>query len=737
MKIRKEDLKSAAVALLVAFAANPFLSGVAANEVSNCGKAIECLSDGWEFRADGGSWRRVRVPHDWSIESAPAKGGETGKEWGFYKAGKGEYRRTFEIAEADLVKHLELAFDGVFRFPEVYVNGKLAGKGTRYGYTGFRIPLDGKVKAGKNDLLVKVDNSALPGSRWYMGSGIYRGVRLEKMAYPYVEPLSVDVRTKLLSDGSAEVAFTWWSVEPPGSAHLKVENRYTRVIKNPVLWTPETPKLYEQEIGNGVKVRFGIRTVEWSAEKGFLLNGKPVEMHGACVHHDHGPLGAASEPEFEYRKARQLKEAGFNAVRTSHNPVSEEFLSACDELGLLVMDDMFDGRERKKTNGDYCEVFKDDWRRDVEWIVRRDRVHPSVVMWSVGNEILERSEPFAAETTKQMHELIDRLDGTRPVTQALCLWGEKWEDQDAMAANLDIVGYNYLEHFTESDHARLPKRVIVYTETYPKDAAMVWNRIVKHPYVIGEFVWTGIDYLGETGIGRNFYTDRELHGEHWQGHLPQFPWHGAYCGDIDLTGHRKPISHYRETLWNPGAKTYLAVREPDGWKGKIATSKWSVWPTHDHWTFAGWEGKKVTVEVYSRRPKVELYLNGRLVGAKDVSAETAWKAEFELDYAPGELTAVGIAADGSKEKCTLMTAGEPKDVRFSHCRIGRYDWITAEVVDANGTVCPYADREVDFGAASLSGEVVATCSGDLSDNVPAPSATRRTWMGRAMAVVRK
>ena len=684
----------------------------------------------WMFKLDGDEApRAVRVPHDWSIESAPTQGAPTGKEWGFYKGGKAEYRRAFDIAEADLARHLELAFDGVFRNAEVYVNGELAGKGTRYGYTGFRVSLDGKVKAGKNDLLVKVDNSALPGCRWYMGSGIYRGVRLEKLDYPYVKPLSVDVRTQL--DGNVTIA--WTSVDKDGTERSSSRNFK---IENPVLWTPETPKMYEQEIG-GEKVRFGIRTVEWSAEKGFLLNGKPVELHGACVHHDHGPLGAASEWEFERRKALQLKRAGFNAVRTSHNPVSEAFLEACDDVGLLVMDDMFDGRERKKTNGDYCEVFNEDWQKDLDWIVRRDRMHPSVVMWSVGNEILERSEPFAAETTKKMHEFIDKLDGTRPVTQALCLWGEKWEDQDAMAANLDIVGYNYLEHFTESDHKRLPNRVIVYTETYPKDAAMVWDRIVKHSYVIGEFVWTGIDYLGETGIGRNFYKDKEPHGEHFNGAIPQFPWHGAYCGDIDLTGYRKPVSHYRETLWNEGAKTYLAVREPDGWKGKIATSMWSVWPTYDHWTFSGWEGKKVTAEVYTRRPKVELYLNGKLVGAKEVSAETAWKAEFELDYAPGELKAVGIAADGSKEESVLRTAGEPKDVRLSEETIGRYTYVTAEVVDAKGTVCPYADRDVDFKSVVPNGEVVATCSGDLSDNVVATSRVRRTWMGRAMAVVRR
>ncbi len=680
------------------------------------------LLDGeWEFKREGCpiGWRKVTVPHDWSIETAPAKDRKTGKEWGYYEAGKSEYAREFELSEGDFEKHLELVFDGVLRNAEVYVNGLLSGKGTRYGYTGFRVPLNGKVKAGKNSLLVKVDNSALPGSRWYMGSGIFRSVALEKAAYPYLEAGSMDIRTG--ADG--RVAITGILVDREGR---KSEARKELKIENPILWSPETPKLYETEFC-GRKVKFGIRTLGWSAEKGFLLNGKAVKLHGACVHHDNGPLGAASEWEFEYRKARQLKEAGFNAVRTSHNPVSEPFLAACDELGLMVMDDMFDGRERKKTGGDYAEVFNEDWRGDVEWIVRRDRVHPSVVMWSVGNEILERSEKSAAATTKAMHEFIDALDGTRPVTQALCLWGrERWEDQDEMAANLDIVGYNYLEHLTESDHKRLPNRIIVYTETYPRDAGRVWEMIMKHPYVTGEFVWTGIDYLGETGIGRNFCKDKERAGEHYDGKVEQFPWHGACCGDIDLTGHRKPISHWRETLWNENAKTFLAVREPAGWKGDIATTLWSVWPIHDHWTFNGWEGKKITAEVYTRKPKVSLYLNGKLVGEKDVSAKTQWKAEFELDYEPGELKAV--AGD---EVSVLRTAGKAERIRCSKEVVGRYTWVTAEVVDKDGTVCPYADREVDFGEAAI-----ATCSGDLADNAPAPSRKRRTWMGRAMAVMR-
>lgn len=681
------------------------------------------LGGDWEFRREGEAWRTVTVPHDWSIETTPKEGGETGPEWGFYEAGKAEYTRTFSLDRDDLKKHLELVFDGVMRDAEVIVNDSAPFKGSRYGYTGFRVPLAGVAREGENTIAVKVDNSNLPGSRWYMGSGIVRNVWLEKRDIPYVEPLSLDVRTSL--DGKVEISGVL--VDGSGSKYPVKE---TFKVNDPILWTPETPHLYNAEF-HGEKVRYGIRTVETNAKDGFLLNGKSVELHGACVHHDHGPLGAASWPEAELRKARQLKAAGFNAVRTSHNPVAEEFLSACDEVGLLVIDDMFDGREVSKKNGEYAgEIFKTEWRKDLETTVRRDRVHPSVVMWSIGNEILERSTPEAVATTKAMRELCNSLDGTRPVTQALQCWAGDgdWRSQQPMANELDVVGYNYVEYFTEGDHEKFPDRVILYTETFPRAAADTWRRIIKHPYVIGECVWTGIDYLGETGIGRNFYSDREKPGESWSG-VPQFPWHGAYCGDIDMTGYRKPISHWRQTLWDENAPTSIAVREPDGWRGKIATTSWSVWPTHEHWNFEGWENKDITVEVYTRKPEVRLYLNGRKVGEMQVSEDTAWKAEFTIPYQPGELKAV--AGD---ERAILRTAGEPTGIRYSREKIGRLTWVTAEVIDAKGTVCPHADKEIDF---SFPGKLLGTCSGNMADNAPAKSRKRKAWHGRAMAVIEK
>ena len=687
------------------------------------------LDEGWLFSLNGGAAVTVDVPHDWSIASAPDGKSETGKEWGYYAAGSGTYVRKFSLAEADLKDDLSLSFDGVLG-GEVFVrvNDGEPVRGSRYGYTGFVVPLKGKVRAGENTVSVSIANPKLPASRWYRGCGIFRSVWLERRTAPYLEPLTLNVRTDVTPDGArASVLLSGVEVGSDGARRTVTK---TIDVANPELWTPETPKLHETEFC-GEKVRYGIRTISVDAANGFRLNGKTVELHGACVHHDHGPLGAASWPEAERRKALQLKRAGFNAVRTSHNPVSESFLAACDEVGLLVLDDLFDGREKSKTKGDYAEVFAEDWRKDVDWVVRRDRIHPSVVMWSIGNEILEAAELGAAVMTRTVHGAIDALDGTRPVTQALNLWGDDWTAIDPLAAELDVVGFNYLERFTETDHARLPERVIVYTETFASEAAMVWRRILKHPYVIGEFVWTGIDYLGETGIGRNFNLETEKWGEHWY-EIPQFPWHGAACGDIDLVGTRKPISFYRETLWNPSAPTRAAVRERMNWTRRTATTLWSVWPTYDHWTFPGDEHHEVTVEVYSRQPRVRLTVNGEIVDERINRAANAWKQEFDVLYEPGEVVAEGLSQDGSPvDRAVLRTAGEPVGVRLSRETIGRLTFVTAEVVDANGTVCPHADREVTF-----EGEVLGTCSGNLADNVPAPSRVRKTYHGRALGIIR-
>ncbi len=268
-------------------------------------------------------------------------------------------------------------------------------------------------------------------------------------------------------------------------------------------------------------------------------------MNGGCVHHDNGCLGAAAFNRAEERRVELLKSAGFNAIRTSHNPPSEAFLDACDRLGMMVIDESFDGWKEQKTPYDYAKVFDAWWQRDLESMVLRDRNHPSIIMWSTGNEIIERKKPEAVETAKMLANCIRTIDPTRPVTSAMTTWDNDWEIFDTLFAAHDIGGYNYQLHRAESDHRRVPSRVIVQTESFPRDAFANWKMVQSNNYIIGDFVWTALDYLGESGIGRWYYPG-ETPGEHWENDF--FPWHGAYCGDIDLTGWRKPISHYRNIL---------------------------------------------------------------------------------------------------------------------------------------------------------------------------------------------
>lgn len=458
-----------------------------------------------------------------------------------------------------------------------------------------------------------------------------------------------------------------------------------------------------------------------------------VNLHGGCVHHDTGPLGAASHPDAERWKVRKLKEAGFNAVRLGCNPFPEAFLEACDEEGLFVIDDMFDMWREGKSEADFSRDFERDWAEALEAVVRRDRVHPSVAMWSIGNEILERTSDWAAEQAVRMVRLCKKLDPGRPVTMALCTWGgdDEWLAQDKLASALDIVGYNYAENRVDDDHARHPERVIVLTETYPRDATNVWRIVKDRPYVIGEFVWSAMDYRGESMIGRSYYEGEEEPGDHFK-IKNSFPWHGANCGDIDLIGRRKPISHLRETLWNENAPTYLAVREPDGWKGKIVTTDWGTWPTFESWNFKGWEGKPVFVEVYSRAPRVRLVVNGSVAGEKPNGEDNAYFSEFAVAYEPGEIVAYGIDAHGNVlDSARIATSGEPVAVRFVSETVGELEFLTAETVDANGVFCPDGEIDVEFD-----GDVIATASDNMKDCVPATSRIRRTSHGRAMAVRR-
>ena len=513
-------------------------------------------------------------------------------------------------------------------------------------------------------------------------------------------------------------------------------------IEQPRLWSPDAPYLYEAiirlksegRIIDEQRVKFGIRTFSFSARGGFRLNGKVIPINGACLHHDDGVLGAMAFNAAEIRKVKQMKEAGFNLIRTSHNPPSRAFLDACDSLGMLVIDEAFDGWRQSKTPYDYSTLIDSCYREDIQAMVKRDFNHPSIVCWSIGNEVMERKDIRVITTARQLKQAILEIDDTRPVTEALCSWDSDWEIYDPHAEVLDVVGYNYMIHKHRSDHSRDPERVMLQTESYPRDAFKNWALVHDHPYIVGDIVWTGLDYLGESGIGRTYYQG-ERPGEHYvEGGQPD--WHGAYCGDVDITGWRKPISHYREMLWKGSQSLYMAVKEPDGYRGKIRQTAWSVWPTWESWNWKGWEGKPIEVEVYTKAPEVKLYLNDNLIDTKAVSRDTEFKAVFTVPYQSGILR-----AEAGGKQVSLSTTDEPKALRLTADKSKlNHDgqdlaFITVEVVDCEGRICPDAAIPCE-AVVKGPGQLLAFASADLKDREPYTSSRVTTWMGRALLVVR-
>ena len=716
---------------------------------------------GWQFTQNGKTVT-VDLPHDWDIYAGPdAKSGATGTGGGWYPGGKGEYRKTFKTPDGEVVR---LHFEGVYQKAEVFINGQKAGQHA-YGYTPFTIDITPYLHQDTpNEVLVKVDNSEQPNCRWYSGSGIYRHVWLITSPALHIAENGVYISTPMVNDDEATVQVEVTvenasDVERTATVMVGAESMPITVpakgsetdtltfnIRNPRLWSPDTPILYEvramlKEQGKMVDsqlTRFGVRHIYCDSRYGFQLNYMPLLINGACVHHDDGILGAMAFDAAEIRKVRLMKDAGFNLIRTSHNPPSRAFLDACDSIGMLVIDEAFDGWRQAKTPYDYSTLIDSCYREDIHAMVRRDRNHPSVICWSIGNEVMERKDIRVVTTARKMKDAIKDYCCERYVTEALCSWDSDWEIYDPHAEVLDIAGYNYMLHKHASDHERDPLRVILQTESFPRDAWRNWQTVEYYSYVIGDIVWTGLDYLGESGIGR-YYYDGDTPGEHYvEGGQPE--WHGAYCGDVDITGWRKPISHYRELLWNrdTAPALYMAVKEPDGYYGTIRETAWSVWPTWESWTWNGWEGKPVEVEVYTSLPSVRLYLNDRLVGEQQ-SAEC--KAVFTLPYQPGTLRAEGVTEEGQPVSVSLSTAGQPCQIRLTADKstflADGQDliYVTVEILDRDGRVCP--DAAIPLTATVKgAGSLLSFASADLKDTSVYTDAHCTTWKGRALLAVR-
>jgi beta-galactosidase len=684
-------------------------------------------------------WRRLNLPHDWSIEDLPGttspfyQGALSQVSGGFTTGGTGWYRKHFTVAQSG--KQYILQFDGVYMNAEIWLNGKKLGKHP-YGYTSFWYDITPHLRK-ENVLAVKVRNEG-ENSRWYSGSGIYRHVWLKALDPVHIAQWGtfittknniVKVQTRLQHDTAVTLLITRLLDAKGKQVALRKDTFSHGVldqemkIASPVLWSVETPVLYKAvttvvvngRVADSVITPFGIRSISFDAVNGFLLNGKPLKLKGGCVHHDNGPLGAKAYDGAEERKVRLLKASGYNAIRCAHNPPSPAFLDACDRLGMLVIDEAFDIWQDGKNPEDYHLYFKDWWQRDLESMLLRDRNHPSVIMWSTGNEIPHREKPEVAAVAMKLRNFIRDIDTTRPVT---CGVNGIAADKDPFLAALDVAGYNYAPDKYEADHKRVPDRVMMATESFALDVYDYWKAVEDHPYVIGDFVWTAFDYIGEASIG-------------WLGYMQKqsfYPWNLAYCGDIDICGWKRPQSYYRDAIWKP-EQLSLFVRPPQpSFKTNPNKIDWSRWEWHDVMDSWNWsDNKPLKVVAYTSYEQVELLLNGRSLGKKNAVRHMV---EWEVPYEAGTLTALA-----GKSKATLVTADVPAQMMLTLDKVDDLSYITVIITDAKGNRHPSAENLVSFeieGGGTIAGVGNANPMSTESYQLP----QRKAWRGKCLVIVK-
>ena len=735
---------------------------------------------------DDSGWRTLDLPHDWSIEDLPENpvDGQVGpfskqspgkSSTGHVLGGTGWYRKTFALDKSSQDKIVSILFDGVYMESIVWVNGCKVGYHPN-GYTPFYYDITPYLNptGEQNIIAVKVENLG-ENSRWYSGSGIYRHVWLTVTHPVHVAQWGNDITTpEILGESATINIVTTLQNDNKDASTVQVittifdANRtaltkgisgdialaqgqldYERSIKveSPELWTVDSPALYTAQVDvkigdklvDRTKTTFGIRSIEFSPEKGFLLNGEQVLLKGGNMHHDNGPLGAAAIDRAEERRVELMKQYGFNAVRTSHNPPSQQFLDACDRLGLLVMDEAFDMWQRPKKPQDYHRFF-DEWHeKDLTAMLLRDRNHPSIIMWSFGNEISERGASEGLQISQRLIDIIKKFDTTRPATQAICRFWEDankdmpWEATAPAFAQMDVHGYNYQWERYEEDHAAFPDRVICGTESVPSEAFENWQQVEKHSYVIGDFVWTAMDYIGEASIGHAVYEKED----EWSP-LP-WPWFNANCGDIDVCGFKKPQSYYRDVVWGI-SNLEMAVHEPtDGRKELV--SYWG-WPQEEqNWTWPDAEGQELLVKVYSSYPKVRLELNGEVIGTKDISKETKLTATFQVPYTPGELKVIGLQEGNEVETKSFTTTGEPAGIRLAADRASinadRSDlaYVTVEVIDEHNERVPNVELPIRFSITG-DGVLAGVGNGNPANMKSFQTPECKTFRGRCLVILR-
>lgn len=707
-----------------------------------------------------GAWRKLDVPHDWSIEGPFDKNNPTGGAGGFLPAGVGWYRKHFKLSREYKDRRVFIEFDGVMANSDVWINGVHLGK-RPYGYVGFRYELTGHLSFGRDNVIaVRADNSGQPASRWYSGAGIYRHVRLVVANPVHIEHWGTFVTTPQAgadeavvrvqsevvnqSNTSRVLSLQVTVLDPSGStvqtAETKTQNvpaaatiSFTQeiVVKNPQRWDLEHPQLYRAiaRIRDGKTtlddetVPFGIRESHFDADTGFWLNGQNFKLKGVCLHHDASAFGAAVPLRAWERRLETLKQLGVNAIRTAHNPPAPEFLDLCDRMGFIVMDELFDCWTLPKNPYDYHLYFKDWSRIDTRDTVRRDRNHPSIVIYSAGNEIRDTpkpdlAKPILASLVATFHE----NDPSRPVTQGLFRPNVSHDYDNGLADLLDVVGQNYRENEILAAHQQKPTRKILGTENRHESA--VWVALRDNAPYAGQFLWTGIDYLGES---------------------PRWPTMSHNSGLLDLTGTIRPIGFQRQSWWSDKpmvfitrrvAPTPLSPTDP-GYEPDLQRRQQVLFAD---WTPAGANSHDENVEVYSNCEQVELFLNGKSLGEKARPADDSPR-NWTVPFLPGTLRAVGKNKGRVAAFYELRTAGKPAKIALVADRNRlAYVWddvayVTASVVDENGVMVPNAGNLITF-KTNGNGVIAAVESGDNSSHEPFQASERRAYQGRCFAIVK-
>lgn len=765
---------------------------------------------------DDSGWRLLDLPHDWSIEDLPnqtkdsivgpfskASIGKMGT--GYTVCGTAWYRKTFKVNQSNKNKIAYLQFDGVYMNSDVWVNGKHVGFHP-YGYTSFYYNITPYLNpSGENNTIaVQVKNEGV-NARWYSGSGIYRHTWLTYANPVHIGTWGTYITTPEVSEKSAVVSVKTTVMnadEKDADTELNIEiidsqgktvgtsKNKSKIaagtsdeflqkitVDNPVLWNLETPGLYTARVtvtsGESTDQEtytFGIRSIRFDSQAGFTLNGKSIKLKGGCFHHDNGPLGAAAIDRAEERKIEIIKKAGFNAIRCSHNPPSPAFLDACDRIGLVVIDEAFDMWEQSKMGtmgalmggkeiqtSEYSNHFKTWYKKDIESMVVRDRNHPSVIMWSIGNEILEAADTSGLRIAKNLVSEVKKYDTTRAVTEAhvdmgAALGGKmSWESNARInhMALLDVVGYNYGYLSYESDHKKFPERVVYGSETNPPLSNENWKLVEKMPNVFGDFTWSGMDYLGEAGTGIPRLMDEEFLRKTANNPLvimmqffspDSWPAIINFQGDLDLIGNYKAPYYYRQVVWNE-SKVEMFIHTPIPAGKKEITSPWGFPDELKSWTWPGQEGKKLQVHVYTKSPLVKLELNGKIVGEQKVDTEKSITATFEIPYEPGVLTAHCFDNDKETATQTLKTVGKPVAIKLvadrSTIKADRNDlsYLAVEILDEQGNLVQNDDRLIQF-TINGNGEIAGVGNGNPKDVSSFQQPKKSTFLGKGLVIVR-